>query len=145
MSVFLRWGIFGILGFAGLMYAYNASKHIAEKRAERATTVAVTAQPAPAAGPRVAEPPTPAPKPPTATPQCEAELVVAQRALDARHDGDPLDRLLRIQEIAFQDPVRRARLEKVATRWFTLTGAEPIPDALRAAVLSDCVRSSSAP
>ena len=32
MSVFLRWGIFGILGVAGLMYAYNASKRMAEKQ-----------------------------------------------------------------------------------------------------------------
>ena len=46
MSVFLRWGIFGILGFAGLMYAYNASKQMAAKRAARVAPAAVeTAQP----------------------------------------------------------------------------------------------------
>ena len=136
MSVFLRWGIFGILAFAGLMYAYNASKHLTEKRAARVDTSAISAPPVPPAEPRTEDPPS------AATPECEAELAVAQRALDARRTGEPLDRLLRIQEIAFQEPVRRARLEKVAIRWFSLAGADPVPDRLRAAVVSDCVRVS---
>lgn len=141
MSVFLRWGIFGILGVAGLMYAYNASKHLAEKRAARISPeTAVTApsaekdadaepESAPADVPAAAS---------TAAPQCEEELAVVVRALEARDQGEPLDRLLRIQEIAFKDPPRRARLEKVATLWFDLQGAEPGPDALRVAVISDC-------
>ena len=29
MSVFLRWGVFGILAVAALIYAYNASKRLA--------------------------------------------------------------------------------------------------------------------
>ena len=45
MSVFLRWGIFGILGVAALVYAYNASKSMAEKRAARdAAAATATAQ-----------------------------------------------------------------------------------------------------
>jgi hypothetical protein len=71
--------------------------------------------------------------------------VVAQRALEARRDGEPIDRLLRIQEIAFQEPPRRQRLEKVATHWYQLEGDEPVPEALSIAVNSDCVRFSPAP
>jgi hypothetical protein len=148
MSVFLRWGIFGILGVAALMYAYNASKRMAEKHSREPPAVAVTDQretgvtsrPEPAPEPQRA----PAPLPTTA-PHCQAELVVAQRALEARRQGEPIDRLLRIQEIAFQEGPRRQRLEKVATRWYQLEGDEPIPEALSIAVISDCVRFSPAP
>src|SRR5436190_5778876 len=129
------------------MYAYNASKQMAAKRAARAAPVAVEAaqpveprpevQAAPAAAPATAV--TDAP------PHCEAELMVAQRALAARAEGQPLDRLLRIQEIAFQEPVRRQRLEKVATFWFQREGPAPIPEALRVGVISNCVMTSPAP
>jgi hypothetical protein len=71
--------------------------------------------------------------------------VVAQRALEARRQGEPIDRLLRTQEIAFQEPPRRQRLETVATHWYQLEGEEPIPEALSIAVISDCVRFSPAP
>ena len=145
MSVFLRWGIFGILGVAGLMYAYNASKQMAAKRAARPAPAAVeTAQPA-APMPEVQAAPAPASAGTNAPPHCEAELVVAQRALAARAEGQPLDRLLRIQEIAFQEPVRRQRLEKVATFWFQHEGPVPIPEALRLGVISNCVMTSPAP
>jgi hypothetical protein len=147
VSVFLRWGIFGILGFAGLMYAYNASKQMAAKRAARVAPAAVeTIQPADSR-PEVQAAPAPA-LPPGATkapPHCEAELVVAQRALSARAEGQPLDRLLRIQEIAFQEPVRRQRLEKLATFWFQHEGPAPNPEALRLGVISNCVMTSPAP
>jgi hypothetical protein len=145
VSVFLRWGIFGILGVAGLMYAYNASKQMAAKRAARLAPAAVdTAQPA-APRPEAQAAPAPAPAATNAPPHCEAELVVAQRALAARAEGQPLDRLLRIQEIAFQEPVRRERLEKVATFWFQHEGPAPIPEALRLGVISNCVMTSPAP
>ena len=55
---------------------------------------------------------------------CEAEVVVAQRAIEARDAGDPLDRLLRTREIAFEtDEKRRERLTQVAKRWFGHVGA----------------------
>ena len=151
MSVFLRWGIFGILAVAGLMYAYNASKQMAAKRAAGAPPAAVeTAQRAeaePAAEPeaQAAAETSSGPAPWDTPPHCEAELVVAQRALAARAEGQPLDRLLRIQEIAFQEPVRRQRLEQVATYWFQYEGPVPIPEALRVGVISYCVRTSPAP
>lgn len=136
MSVFLRWGIFGILGVAGLLYAYNASKQLAEKRVARnASGAAVQVQPletetdTDSESQLESEP---------AAPQCEEELHVAERARAARADDVPLDRLLRIQEIAFQEPPRRSRLEKVATHWFEFEGAEPAPEALRVAVIGDC-------
>jgi hypothetical protein len=145
VSVFLRWGIFGILGVAGLMYAYNASKQMAAKRAAGVAPAAAEAARPAELRPEVQAVPAPAPAVATAPPHCEAELVVAQRALAARAEGQPLDRLLRIQEIAFQEPVRRQRLEKVATLWFQYEGPEPIPEALRVGVISECVRTSPAP
>ncbi|HEU5136982.1 MAG TPA: hypothetical protein VFU13_17675 [Steroidobacteraceae bacterium] len=144
MSVFLRWGIFGILGVAALVYAYNASKSMAEKRAARESTpsAAIQAEPPDA---DIADEPEPEPEP-TAAPHCEAELVVAQLALEARREGEPLDRLLRSQEIAWQEPpARRQRLEHVATSWYQLEGEEPIPEALRISAISDCERFSPAP
>jgi hypothetical protein len=132
MSVFFRWGVFGILGVAALVYAYNASKHMAEKRAVGQAPAAAQAGPAAAA-----------PEPVSGglpSPRCAAELVVAQRALEARAQGEPLDRLLRIQEIAFQESPRRERLEKVATDWYRLEGPAPAPGALSAAVLGECNR-----
>ena len=147
MSVFLRWGVFGILAVAGLMYAYNASKQLGTKRAARVSSAAVeTAQPAERRS-EAQTVPAPAPATPAtkASPHCEAELVVAQRALAARAEGQPLDRLLRIQEIAFQEPVRRQHLETVATFWFNHEGPDPLPEALRAGVISDCVKTNPAP
>jgi hypothetical protein len=158
VSVFLRWGVFGILGMAGLLYAYNASKRLADTHAAKAAAASVPA-------PAVAEPATveSAPEeaaapvavvvaqPPPDTPQraapahCEAELVVAQRAIEMRKRGEPLDRVLRIQEVAWQEPAeRRRRLEAVATRWFNYEG-EFLPEALRIVVLSDCAQRSPAP
>jgi hypothetical protein len=71
MSVFLRWGIFGILGVAALLYAYNASKRLAEAHAAQSQpTVSATADEAgveeadeaaepPASADTVPEPPQP--------------------------------------------------------------------------------------
>jgi hypothetical protein len=133
MSVFLRWGIFGILGFAGLMYAYNASKQLAAKRAAQPPQVA----PAGATTQGTPEKEETA-EPAAIAPRCEEELLVAQRAREARGQGDPLDRLLRIQEIAFQEPPRRARLEKVATYWFELP-SDPSPEDLRDTAIRNCL------
>src|SRR6476659_8716639 len=139
MSVFLRWGVFGILGVAALLYAYNASKRLAESHATRAAPVVSAPTPQPASN-QASSPAAPAAEPavsvaPAAThtvsAQCEAELVVARRAMEMHNQGAPLDRVLRIQEIAWQEsPERRARLEKVATRWFNY-GGEFRPETLR--------------
>ena len=152
MSVFFRWGIFGILGVAALIYAYNASKKLAENHAkERAAVVqAAPTSESEAVTETATEPDAatqPESGPPSATPaHCENELVVAQRALQARREGEPLDRLLRIPEIAWQEPpARRERLVKVATDWFNHEGEDPIPEALRIGVISTCMRVSPAP
>ena len=147
MSVFFRWGIFGIIGTAALIYAYNASKRMAEKHLPDPAAVTATDQRANHASTLVQEAeiaPTATPVPANA-PHCEAEVEVAKRALEARRQSEPIDRLLRIQEIAFEEPSRRQRLEKVATRWYQLEGDDPIPEALRIAVITDCVRFSPAP
>jgi hypothetical protein len=136
MGVFLRWGVFGILAVAGLMYAYNASKQMAQRR----TAAAPPAAAAPAPVVPTAEPvPEPAPEAIDDTPQsCKVELDIARRALEFRSIGEPLDRLLRIQEIAWQEDVkRRERLTQVATHWYSQTGAFE-PARLRSAVLADC-------
>ena len=146
--MFLRWGIFGILGVAALLYAYNASKRLAEAHAAKSPPAA-SAPPAEAAV-EADEPPDPpaaaesAPAPPPAelrrevAAECEEELVVAQRAIDMRQEGAPLDRVLRIQQIAWQEtPERRQRLTSVATRWFSYSGNFS-PEALRIAVINAC-------
>ncbi len=134
MSVFLRWGVFGILGVAALLYAYNASKRLAEAHAARPSPVASAA---PAESHTTAATPAPA--------RCEEELTVAERAIDMRRHGDPLDRVLRIQEIAWQESApRRARLEQVATQWFDREG-DMAPSALRAVVVNDCQQHPPAP
>jgi hypothetical protein len=152
VSVFLRWGIFGILAVAALVYAYNASKRMAEKHSAPPVAAAsgeVSAKPESAAKPELEPRPEAAAAPAaasTAAPHCQAELVVAQRALDARREGAPLDRLLRIQEIAWQEPAsRRRRLEEVAKRWYEFEGEDPVPEALSIRVISDCVHFSPAP
>jgi hypothetical protein len=159
VSVFLRWGVFGILGFAALLYAYNASKRLAEAHAIKAQAVANAPAPtaaqsasndsAPAETAAPAEVAVAQPRPDTpqrsAPAHCEAELVIAQRAIEMHKQGEPLDRLLRIQEIAWQEPPeRRRRLEAVATRWFNYEG-DFKPEALRMVVISDCEQSSPAP
>ena len=150
MSVFLRWGVFGILGVAALLYAYNASKKLAETHVGKSPAVAV--EPASPVSEKSAALPeaSVAPTTPVAEPQptpahCETELAVAQRALDLKKAGEPLDRVLRMQEIAWEEaPARRARLEKVAMRWYGYEGSFQ-PAALRIAVISDCQQFAPAP
>lgn len=129
MSVFLRWGIFGILSVAALVYAYNASKDLASRRAPPKAVIA-PAGVAPHAEP--AAPPMPVDS------ACEVEVAVAQRAIEARDAKEPLDRLLRIREIGFEeDTLRRERLTAVAKRWFA--HAEAIgPFSVRRIAAAEC-------
>jgi hypothetical protein len=146
MGVFLRWGVFGILAVAALVYAYNASKRMA---AQHQNAAAVSQVPAPAEIDESSETdiaPDVLPRTEIVPPHCEVELFIAQRAMEARRDGEPLDRLLRIQEIAFvNDPRLRKRRELVATRWFEYAGAPPISEALSIGVVSDCRQFSPVP
>ena len=152
MGVFLRWGVFGILAVAALVYAYNASKRLAGAR----TPPAVSAPATPAA-PMEPESAAPVDAPDggfvAATPEvdkpldplCAHELLVAQKALEMRRQGEPLDRLLRIPEIAWEEPAdRRTRLTQVATRWFNYE-SDFSPQALRIAVVNDCAQASGQP
>ncbi len=153
MGVFLRWGVFGILAVAALVYAYNASKSLADKRGAKPVPVVSQeespdeedAEPEDGAEPDVSsdldgdeEQEMPA--------VCEEERLVAERALKYRRDGEPFDRLLRIQQIAFQeDAQRRARLEAVARQGYAREGRDPNAAALRREVLSDCRKFRPAP
>jgi hypothetical protein len=142
VGVFLRWGVFGILAVAALLYAYNSSKRLAERQSPVATqTASAPESEAPPVDATVLEPsedPTP--------PHCQVELLVATRALQARRDQEPMDKLMRMQDILFEaDASRRLRLEKVARDWYLHDGAEPGPEALKSLVLGDCQRVSRAP
>jgi len=155
VSVFLRWGVFGILGVAALLYAYNASKRMADAHASRPPPPPISEQ---ASAGQTAEQPAPAesestqpsaPQPAETTVQapapCEAELTVVKRALEMKQRGEPLDRVLRMQEIAWEEsPERRKRLELVATRYYGYEGSFS-PAALRSTVINDCQRSAPAP
>jgi hypothetical protein len=151
VSVFLRWGVFGILGVAALLYAYNASKRLAEAHTRKAPPP-VAEQPSAEPGPaRESEPPVEATAPKPVAPaiavpaRCETELTVARRALEMKQQGEPLDRVLRMQEIAWEEsPDRRKRLEQVATRYYGYEGSFR-PDALRSAVINDCQGAAPAP
>jgi hypothetical protein len=148
MGVFLRWGVFGILAVAATLYAYNASKRLAERRPPPAPVVASPEageeepgeeESAEAMASEEAEPVEALPA------ACEEERQVAERALKMRRDGEPIDRVLRIQIIVFQsDEMRRARLEAVARQWFDREGADPNAAALREQVLRDCRRATPA-
>jgi hypothetical protein len=125
VGVFLRWGIFGIIAVAALFYAYNALGHLADRR--NATPAAAVAPPMPAAEnpPAVREAaPTVARDEADAIPEhCAVELDIARRAAESRSVCEPLDRLLRIQEIAWQkDEKLRARYVQIATRWYNEPG-----------------------
>jgi hypothetical protein len=139
VSVFLRWGIFGILAFAGLLYAYNASKRLAERHtAQPASEVSA----APTAG-NTAPPEFTAAEREAIGERCLTELAVARRAIEARDGGEPFDRVLRMQEIAWlEDAKQRARLVKVATRWFEHPGAIDAVTLRRAAV-TECADATS--
>jgi hypothetical protein len=154
MSVFLRWGVFGIFAVGALLYAYNASKRLSEQHAGQAPPAVAAEssesgddatepepdeeQDAPTPVARAdsrsgyeAEPEMPAP--------CAEEQRVAERALKMRRDGDTLDHLLRIDTIVFQsDEPRRDRLRAVATQWFEREGRDPDAATLRAEALRDC-------
>jgi hypothetical protein len=143
MGVFLRWGTFGIILVAALLYAYNASKDLAEQRVQ--PKAAVLPQPAEPQLPQMQDQdgPEAVPEP---TPQCEEEVQVAELALAARRENQPIDRLLRHQSIAFQsDLKRRQRLENVARKWFEKSGVEPDAADMRRVVLRECWLFSPAP
>ena len=158
MSVFFRWGVFGILAVAALLYAYNASKSLAEKHEAKSPPVVSQSgsgddeedeeDEAPVDdavdGPEESEPLT---EDVLEMPVvCEEERLVAERALKYRRDGEPLDRLMRIHAIVFESDVkRRERLEAVARQWYEREGRDPNAAALRDEVLRECRRFMAAP
>ncbi len=148
MGVFLRWGIFGIIAVAALVYAYNALGHLADRHRNMPAGVvappARTAEDAPPARaaedtPPAADASSGAAKGDAIPEKCALELDIARRAVESRSIGEPLDRLLRIQEIAWEKDDRlRAHRTELATRWFNEPG--PVDAArLRRDVLSACV------
>ena len=141
MGVFLRWGVFGILAVAALLYAYNASKRMAAHR-QPPTQVVSLETPAEEDLPADADTAEEEPEERAALPPlCAEELQVAERALKMRRDGEPLDRVLRIDRIIFQsDERRRERLATVARNWFEREGRDPNANGLATEVQRDCER-----
>ncbi len=112
MGVFLRWGVFGILVIAALMYAYHANRRLAQQR------------------PAAAEIPE----------ACAAEIAVAQLALDAAGEGEKLHEVFQAPVIDDEeDEELRERLESVAAYWYTYDGEELEPAELRRVVLDECL------
>lgn len=153
MGVFLRWGVFGILAVAAMVYAYNASKRLTENRSVRPAPVVspaeagqqdVAEEEPDEAGASAADP---GADPESEMPAvCTEELRVAELALKLRRDGEPIDRLLRHEAIAFEsDAARRARLEAVARQWFEREGRDPDAPTRRREVLRDCLKVTPAP
>jgi hypothetical protein len=143
MSVFLRWGVFGILAVAALIYAYNASKKMAENRGANpvhASAAADSSSDSETGGNAWVDAPVEVPA------RCQVEVQVAERALEARRDQEPLDKLLRVRVIAFEkDPVRRQRLEKVAADWYLREGEEPSSGTVLREVVADCEQLTPGP
>jgi hypothetical protein len=151
MTVFLRWGIFGLLAVAAVLYAYNASKRLAASKsveAPAAVTAAPSAEdadtdetpidPSISAPVHVAseEPPIELEQMPA---HCVTELLVAQRALAARRDREPFDRVLRSQHVAFEsDARRRRRLEQIAREYFDRGTPDPDDPELRRLIMRRC-------
>lgn len=146
MGVFLRWGVFGILAVAALLYAYNASKRFATHRpsAPQVVSQEVASE---EALPDEADILEEGPEERMALPPlCAEELQVAERALKMRRDGEPLDRVLRIDRIIFQsDELRRERLATVARHWFEREGRDPDANGLAIEVQRDCERARATP
>lgn len=152
MGVFLRWGVFGILAVAALVYAYNALGRLAERQggAPAARTAAGTPAPGgtgtPAPGGRdgvaareLESAPAAADERDAIPAHCQIELDIARRAAEAHSIGEPLDRVLRIQEIAWEkDEQLRARYAALATHWYNEPGPLDIAR-LRREVVTRCV------
>jgi len=142
MGVFLRWGIFGIIAVAALVYAYNSLGRLSDRR-KAASAAASEASPVardPADGTVSSEPEPAAPDERDAIPaHCQVELDIARRAAEAHSIGEPLDRVLRIQEIAWEkDEKLRTRYAELATHWYNEPG--PVDGArLRRDVVTRCV------
>src|SRR5689334_2622770 len=100
MGVFLRWGVFGILAVAALVYAYNALGHLADRHRNLPPTVMAPASREPERAAAAND----APSVPdhadrdAIPPRCALEFDIARRAVESRSIGEPLDRLLRTQE-----------------------------------------------
>ena len=142
MSVFLRWGVFGIIAFAALMYAYNTGKRVSERREARAATSA----PAPASESNSSTPSqssesyAPVDYGPPVPDECAAELAVAKRAREAHNQKEPYDRVLRMQEIVFAEERRKRRLETIANYFYYMEN-EPQPADMNRYVNRYCYRS----
>jgi len=143
MSVFLRWGIFGILAVAALIYAYNALGRLADHRkAAPPAAVAPTAPPAATVASDAPAAPTPQAERDAIPEHCNVELDIARRAAASRSIGEPLDRLLRIQEIAWEkDEKLRERYTQLATRWYNEPGSVDAAR-LRRDVVAACVNAT---
>jgi hypothetical protein len=111
MGIFLRWGVFGILVIAALMYAYHANRRLARQRPPAAEIPEI----------------------------CVAEIEVARLALEAAGEGEKLHQVFQSPLIADEeDEELRERLESVAADWYTYDGEEMEAAELRREVLAEC-------
>ncbi|MCB1623543.1 MAG: hypothetical protein KDI32_03065 [Pseudomonadales bacterium] len=141
MTVFLRWGAFALLSIAALIYAYRVNERSDDIRARLTQQLAVRRaanaererRTAPVDQRTAATPLDPL------SPACEEELQVAIGAARSATAGEPLDRVLRQERIAWQgDPPRKARLTAAAQLGYSL--AEKSVADIRRAIAAGCPR-----
>lgn len=138
MTVFLRWGAFGLLAISALIYAYRVNERSddirarLEERADQRRMEAARSLAAPvdrAAGSlpeKIAD-----------SAKCTEVVQVALDAAAAAQASEPLDRVLRQTRIAWQeDPVRKAELAAAAERGYSL--ADMPAEDIRRVVAEDC-------
>ncbi len=117
MTVFLRWGVFALLTIAALIYAYRVNERSSDITARLEAQRVQSARLPAAEGGSATPPPLPA--------DCAGELRAVEAAAASAARGEPLDRVLRRREIAFEtDPAEKARLTLAANRGFAAPGAD---------------------
>ncbi|HPF25354.1 MAG TPA: hypothetical protein P5528_13520 [Steroidobacteraceae bacterium] len=138
MTVFLRWGVFGLLAISALIYAYRVNERsddirtrleerADEQRRKDARSLPAPVDPAAAVLPEnVAD-----------SAKCAEAVQLALDAAAAARAGEPLDRVLRQARIAWQeDQVRKAELATAAELGYSL--ADTPPEDIRGVVIEGC-------
>ncbi len=139
MTVFLRWGVFGLLAISALIYAYRVNERSddirlqLEQRAEQRRAAERELREAARRDVEFSDKPAIA----SLSSACEEAVQVAVDAAAAAKAGQPLDRVLRQERIAWQDePVRKQRLAVAARLGYSLHGQDGA--AIRRAVADEC-------
>jgi hypothetical protein len=149
MTVFLRWGVFALLATAALIYAYRVNERsgdiAARLDAQRANaTLPSTANPSPENADATSGKATPKARIAPLDAACRPVLRAVQLGVEGAARGEPLDRVLRHSDIAFEADERQQRqLAAAATRAYQ---APPLTTAERESLAREiCANAVSPP